>query len=69
MASSVLGKDGGIDIRVGKDLGGDGAPSVIGDEEKRLEDPLGETMKERKQEKCQGDIVECHPQVLQPICE
>ena len=45
MTSGVLGKNGGIDIRVGKNFGSDRAPSVIGDEEKRLEDALGKTMK------------------------
>lgn len=54
---------------MGKDFGGDGAPSVIGDEEKRLQDALGETMKERKKKEGQGDIVECNPQVLQAIYE
>ena len=61
MTSGVLGKDGGIDIRVGKNFGSDRAPSVIGDEEKRLEDALGKTMKKRKKKEGQGDIVECHP--------
>ena len=65
MTSSVLGKDGGIDICVGYDRGGERAPRVIGSEEKRLEYALGKAMAERKEEESEGDIVECYPQVLQ----
>ena len=48
MVPIVLGKDGGTDIRVGDDLGGERAPGVVGGEEKRLEDALGKAMTERK---------------------
>jgi hypothetical protein len=69
VTSSVLGKDGGADIRVGDDLGGEEAPSVIGGVEKGLEDALGKAMTERKKKEGEGDIVECYPQVLQAISE
>lgn len=48
MASSVLGKDGGIYIRVGYDRGGERAPGIIGGEEKGLEYALGKAMTKRK---------------------
>jgi hypothetical protein len=67
MVPIVLGKDGGTDIRVGDDLGGERAPGVIGGEEKRLEYALGKAMTERKKKESQGDIVECYPQILQPM--
>ena len=65
MASSVLRKYGGIDVRVGYDRGGERAPGVIGGVEKGLEYALGKAVTERKKEEGQGDIVECYSQVLQ----
>jgi hypothetical protein len=59
-----LGKDGGIDVRVSNDGRSDGAPHVVGAEQKRLDGALGKTMKEREEEESDGDPVQSYPQVL-----
>ncbi len=59
-----LGKDGGIDVRVSNDVRSDGAPQVVGAEQKGLDGALGKAMKEGEEEESDGDPVQGYPQVL-----
>ena len=59
-----LGKDGGIDVRVSNDVRSDGAPQVVGAEQKGLDGALGKAMKEGEEEESDGDPVQSYPQVL-----
>lgn len=65
VAPSILRKDGGLYVRVGNDLGGEGAIAVIVAEQKRLDGALCETVKERKNKESHGDPVQSDPQVLE----
>jgi hypothetical protein len=64
VTTGVLGKDIGIEIRVGDNLVGEGAPTVVGAVQKGLDDALREAMKEGEGEEGYGDPVESYPQVL-----
>jgi len=66
VAPGILRKDGGTDVRVGNDLGGEGAIGVVGAEQKRLDGALRETVKERKNKESDGDPVQSDLQVLEP---
>lgn len=64
VATGVLRKDGGTNVRASNDLGGECAIAVIGAEQKRLDGALCETVKERKHKESYGGPVQSDPQVL-----
>jgi hypothetical protein len=64
MTPSVLNEKCGVDTRMSDDIGSDGAPSVVGAEEKGLDNALGKTMDEGKGEEGDGDPIESYSQVL-----
>jgi len=65
VAPGILRKDGGIDVRVGNDVGGEGAIAIIGAVQKRLDGALCETVEERENKESYGDPVQSDPQVLE----